>query len=352
MKNNFLPSLVESLLIKAKHLGLVKERDLTYLRNQFYYKLKIEGQVDSIPDLDMSIADICKKIVNNLDKSVANTLGSNHDNIEANIINILIPTPSIIEDKFNDLLKQTDIKTALDWYYKYSYHINAVKSNAFGKNISWQINTKYGDLQIIISQPLSEQNSKNIDLNYPRCHLCIENEGYPGNLHNPSGANHRLLEMKLDKNRWYFQYSPYSYYNQHAIIINPEHRDVLINQQMFKNFFSFVDQVPHYFIGSNSDVPIAVVGDYILTHDHYLAGLNAFPLEASEIKFERKIRQFPTVVLNYLNWPVSTLKLTGSKDDLQGLTNIIINAWSNYNDESLGIISHTKNHRHNSVTPV
>src|SRR6185437_15404337 len=363
MKNNNLPSLVESLLIKAEQLGLIKTRDLTYLRNQFYQKLKIEGQVEPIHGAPISLSDICKKIVNNLDKSVANVLGSNHDIIEANIINTLIPMPSIIEDRFGNLLKQTDIKTALDWYYEYCCHTNAIKMNDIDKNISWQTKTIFGNLQIIISQSDSEQKSygigrgkvfesKNADVSHPGCQLCIENEGSFGNLYHPSSANHRLLEIKLDDNSWFFQYYPYSCYNQHAIIISTEHKDVLINQQMFKNFVSFVDQVPHYFIGSNSDVPVAVVGDSILTHDHYMAGFHVFPLDVAEIKFEHKIKQYPTVRLNYLNWPVSTLKLIGSKDNLLDLTEVIVNLWSKYNDEALGIISHTKNQQHNSVTPI
>lgn len=190
-----------------------------------------------------------------------------------------------------------------------------------------------------------------MNLLYPKCVLCLENLGYNGRANYPARQNHRVIPITLTSENWYFQFSPYVYYNEHSIIFCETHRNMKIEENSFKRLLDFVDMFPHYFIGSNADLPI--VGGSILSHDHYQAGNHIFPMDKAKIKFSFNIPNFKDVQFEILDWPVSVIRLTSlNKQNIISATNYIFQKWKTYDDESLEILSHTKNIEHNTITPI
>lgn len=356
---------VETLLAKAIAIELIEQRDLIYFRNHYAQLLGYElsnNTPQSNPKLaQLNLADIASQIYLTLDGNQITSLGDTKEQIETRIIDELIPRPSTIESKFRQIEQTQSIEAALDWYYLLSQNTNYIKTADIARNQSWSTETEYGNLEITInlSKPekdpleiakLKAQHKKTAS-SYPQCLLCIENEGYNGDLNKPARQSHRMLQLNLDNQAWYFQYSPYLYYPEHSIVINQHHQDMQINQQALKNMFSFVEQIPHYLIGSNSDIPI--VGGSILNHDHYQAGNYVFPLEKTTVRFSYQLAKFSNITLSYLNWPLSTLQLIGTKHDVLNLAELIIQRWYQYNNLELGIISSSdQGVRHNAITPI
>jgi UDPglucose--hexose-1-phosphate uridylyltransferase len=368
MNQHKLVPLIDLLLTKAQQLKLINPRDLIYLRNHYAILLNLKSlehgsDSEFSANLDQqqhSIADVLNLIYQTLDKAQQAALGNSQEQIETRLIAALLPLPSQIEAKFQEIHTQNGIKAALDWYYQFSQDTDYIKTAAIAKNKSWTGATSYGDFEITINLSKPEKDPAEIAKakhapasSYPKCLLCIENEGYSGNsLTQPARHNHRMLRLKLSQEQeYYFQYSPYLYYNEHSIIINPQHCDMVINQQTFANFFAFVNQVPDYLIGSNSDIPI--VGGSILTHDHYQAGNHVFPIENAQIKASYTLTAYPQVQLNYLHWPVSTLQLIGNQVDLTALAALVLKKWYAYNNPELDILASSELAvRHNAVTPI
>lgn len=364
-----LEMLVELFINKAINIQLIRERDKIYFRNQFYNLLSLDiaqlAQPLVIPpefqiNDSISLADFAEMIYLSLDGNQVCGLGETKEQAETALINIFLPAPSVIEDKVASLWHYSGVVTAMEWYYRFSQNTNYIKTADIAKNQSWKSPTIYGELEITINlskpekDPLEIARAKLIKpttINYPKCLLCIENEGYAGSVSQPSRHNHRILSLTLNNKPWFFQYSPYAYYPEHSIIINPEHRDMIINRETFINLLDFVDLIPHYLIGSNSDIPI--VGGSILTHDHYQAGNYVFPIEKAKIKKHYQLAILPKVEVNYLLWPVTTLQLVGNRKDLLTLTMLIIEHWYNYSNPELAI-NHCdeQGNRHNAITPV
>ncbi len=366
MKNNKLLSLIQLLINKAQELHLVDARDNIYLTNHYFSLLGLkhvnlsENILESEFEGIMTLTQIVNLIYQNLDKHQHAILGDSQEQIETRLIAELLPLPSQIEAKFKQLLSQNEIEQALNWYYQFSQNTDYIKTAAIAKNKSWYGETEYGGLEITINLSRPEKDPAEIArakqtpaTNYPKCLLCLENEGYSGNSSNqPARHNHRMLQIALNQNQnYYFQYSPYLYYPEHSIIINPEHCDMVIDQNTINNFFAFVNQVPHYLIGANSDIPI--VGGSILTHDHYQAGNHIFPIERAKIKASYQLEQYPQTTINYLNWPVSTLQLVGTQDELTKLASIILNKWYAYTNLEINILAYSEEGtRHNAITPI
>ena len=188
-------------------------------------------------------------------------------------------------------------------------------------------------------------------VNYPKCLLCYENVGFAGTLTHPARQNHRVIPLTLDNERWYFQYSPYVYYNEHAIIFCSEHREMKINRDTFSRTLDFINQFPHYFIGSNADLPI--VGGSILSHDHYQGGNHEFPMAKSEIEKEITFDEYPSIKAGIVKWPMSVLRLSSlNRKDLVDLADKTLKAWREYSDEEVGVFAHTNSTPHNTITPI
>ncbi|TXI91520.1 MAG: UDP-glucose--hexose-1-phosphate uridylyltransferase [Neisseriales bacterium] len=359
MENELL-NLVERLLDCGEQMALFEPRDRIYLRNQ-YYDLFDLTPLKSYPEISRqelhTPAEYASLILDKLTEYTRNKLGETEEQQICKIIHIMLPPPSSIENKFNRIKSTDGIINALNWYYNFSCNSDYIKIAAVKRNKSWTSESTYGNLEITINLSKPEKDPKEIaklksqpksDSAYPQCLLCIENEGFAGTGSKPARHNHRILEMDLNQQKWYFQFSPYAYYPEHSIIINKNHKPMLIDQNTINALFDFVDQIPHYLIGSNSDIPI--VGGSILNHDHFQAGNYIFPIEKSTMKFSRKI---DNIQIEYLNWPVSTLRLNGKRSELQILTAKIIKEWYHFSMPELDIIAFSdKGVRHNAITPV
>lgn len=361
LKELSLAELIEGLLAKLVATEMVAKRDVIYYRNQCYQLLNLNPVVaQCVTNTDIAIVDMVTALYEQLSDEQRDRLGETRDIVEARIINTFIAAPSYIETKVKHLWDSAGSKLALDWYYQFSQDTNYIKTRDIARNESWLSHTNYGDLEITINLSKPEKDPLEIARaklappttnKYPTCLLCVENEGYAGSFNQPARATHRMLQLSLNNRDWFFQYSPYAYYTEHAIIINHQHCDMIINADTFKTFFDFVDMIPHYMIGSNTDIPI--VGGSILTHDHYQAGNYVFPFEHATIKASYVLSTFPQVELNYLKWPITTLQLIGGRADLQNCIMQIINHWYGYSNPDLGIYNYDSNGiRHNAITPI
>ncbi len=359
MENELL-GLIEKLLDCGQRLALFNPRDRIYLRNQYCDLFNLTPlnsySINSSED-KITPAECASLILDKLEERVKNRIGQTEEQQICKIINIMLPPPSSIENKFNQIKSTDNIINALEWYYNFSCNSDYIKTAAVKRNKSWISKSTYGKLEITINLSKPEKDPKEIaklksqpklDNAYPQCLLCIENEGFSGTSSKPSRYSHRILEMELNKQKWYFQFSPYAYYPEHSIIINKNHKPMLIDQNTIEALFDFVDQIPHYLIGSNSDIPI--VGGSILNHDHFQAGNYVFPIEKSGVKFSRTV---DNIEIEYLHWPVSTLRLNGKRSDLLKLSEKTIKHWYHFSKPELDIVAFSENGvRHNAITPV
>ena len=276
------------------------------------------------------------------------------DLFDTKLMNCIMPRPSEVINQFNNL-KEVSSKDATDYFYDLSVASNYIRKNRTDKNIRFKKFYKYGDIEITINLSKPEKDPKAIALaknqkssNYPKCLLCKENVGFAGNVNHPARQNHRIIPLKLNGDNYYFQYSPYVYYNEHCIIFNKEHKPMVVNKETFEHLLSFVEQFPHYLLGSNADLPI--VGGSILSHDHYQGGNYEFPMDGAKVF---KTITHRDIQIDFLQWPLSTVRLISkNKEHIIHLSEHILNKWINYSNEDIDIISHTEGTRHNTITPI
>ncbi len=278
------------------------------------------------------------------------------DILSADIMDVLTPKPSTVIKTFNSLYNE-DPKKATEYFYDLSRDDNYIMTNRVKKNIIWKTNTRYGDIDITINLSKPEKDPKAIaaaktmkQTGYPKCQLCCENEGYEGHANHPARANHRIIPVTLDNSPWFLQYSPYVYYNEHCILLNKEHTPMKITKQTFKNLLCFVEKYPHYFVGSNADLPI--VGGSILTHDHFQGGNYEFTMAKCPAKFTCEIEGYSDIEVEAVDWALTTIRLRGENiDRLCELGDKILTKWRAYDDEENEILSYT-DAPHNTITPI
>lgn len=272
-------------------------------------------------------------------------------------MNCFMSKPSEVIKNFYKNYHESPVK-ATDYFYELSKNSNYIQTKRIAKNISYKVETEYGELDITINLSKPEKNPKDIakakkvkSTNYPKCLLCVENEGYVGHINQPARSNHRIIPINLMNEDWYLQYSPYSYYNEHCIVLCKEHRDMKIDKGVFERLLRFVEKFPHYFIGSNADIPI--VGGSILTHDHYQGGVYEFPMAKAEDEYKFQITGFEEVRFSIVKWPMSVMRLRGDKiDSLVKASDYILNKWKSYSDESAEILAFSNGTPHNTITPI
>lgn len=278
--------------------------------------------------------------------------------LEAQIMDFLTPPPSVVNAFFAQHYAN-DPKEATDYFYKLSQENDYIKTRAIAKNIIFPVETDYGELQITINLSKPEKDPKQIiadsklkKVDYPKCQLCMENEGYQGRENFPARTNHRLIRMNLDQESWAFQYSPYAYYNEHAIILSEEHRPMVISRGTFKRLMKIIEVLPHYFVGSNADLPI--VGGSILSHDHYQAGRFTFPMAEAEMDYFFELTDFPLLNAGIVKWPMSVIRLQSpNSEDLVAAGTMILEKWRNYSDESVIVRAFSEaGVPHHTVTPI
>lgn len=356
---------IERLLAYGIQTGLLKEEDRTFTRNQIIEALQIEDfrplDLEDLSDLDLltefvNIDAILKPL---LDYSAENgllkvdSLGG-RDLQDAKLMGLLMEKPNVIHKAFASFYEESPEK-ATDYYYNLSLASNYIRKARTDQNRVWQVESPYGKLDITINLSKPEKDPKEIEAErhavkaaYPKCLLCVENEGYMGRMNHPARQNHRIIPVTLAGEPWFFQYSPYAYYNEHAIVLSASHRPMVIERNSFVRLLDFVKWLPHYFVGSNADLPI--VGGSILSHDHFQGGNYEFPMDRAKVL---KIYEKNGARAEILHWPLSVVRIKGkSPEALVDLAEEILAAWIGYTNEGLNIVSHTEGVRHNTITPV
>lgn len=286
-----------------------------------------------------------------------NTVGY-RDLFDTKIMSMLMPRPSEDIAKFDSIYEKDGAEAATDFYYKLSKDSDYIRRYRVSKDMKWIAPTEYGDLDITINLSKPEKDPKAIaaaklakQSGYPKCLLCRENEGYAGRLNHPARQNHRIIPVTINESQWGFQYSPYVYYNEHCIVFNSQHVPMKIEHATFCKLFDFVKQFPHYFVGSNADLPI--VGGSILSHDHFQGGHYEFAMAKAPVEKKFSLCGFEDVETGIVKWPMSVIRLSGKDTDrIIALADKILESWRGYTDEDCFIFAQTDGEEHNTITPI
>lgn len=353
---------IKLLLAYGLKNDLIGKYDEIIARNEIIALLNLEEWKDTdisskiIPEYPNEILEnICNWAVEN--KIIEDTIAV-RDLFDTKIMGKITPSATHVIDKFIKISNLGGIEKATNNYYEFAQKTNYIRTDRIAKNVHWYSNTEYGNMEITINLSKPEKDPRDIakerllpPSSYPKCLLCYENVGYTGRLNHPARQNHRVLPFFLEGEEWFLQYSPYVYYNEHAIVFSGKHRPMKINREAFNRITSFVEQVPHYFVGSNADLPI--VGGSILSHDHYQGGHHEFPMAKSPIERAITFKGFEDVEAGIVKWPMSVIRIKSSdRKKLVDLSVKILDNWRKYNDESLDIIAFSGDTPHNTITPI
>lgn len=319
------------------------------------YKTKIHTEEEAAEALEGVLKDM-------LDYAYQNGILTENsvvyrDLFDTKIMGLLVPRPSEVVRKFQSLY-QKDSKEATDYFYKLSRDTDYIRRYRIKKDLKWTTDTEFGTLDITINLSKPEKDPKAIaaaklakQSGYPKCLLCKENEGYAGRINHPARQNHRIIPVRIAESEWYFQYSPYVYYNEHCIIFNAKHTPMKIERATFGKLLDFVAQFPHYFVGSNADLPI--VGGSILSHDHFQGGHYEFAMAKAPVEKEITFKDFADVKAGIVKWPMSVIRLScESRERLIALADKILLTWRGYTDEQAFVFAKTDGEPHNTITPI
>ena len=357
------------LVLYALDRGLIEEADLAWAYNRVLECIGAAGPQAIFSTMERPSADFEKPLYELVEEGVANgmvedTLGG-RDRLAMRVMGALTPRPSEVSAIFWALYEEHGAKAATDYLYQLSCDVDYVRVSAIAKNLGWEADTPWGALEITINKSKPEKDPRDIAAagaapvgeKYPACQLCVQNEGYAGRgaAHamgeHPARQNLRIVPITLMDERWGLQFSPYAYYSEHCIAMSVEHRPMHIDRAAFTCLLDFVDLFPHYFIGSNADLPI--VGGSILSHDHFQGGLHEFPMMRAEAVDTFKISAFPHVKGSVVKWPLSVLRLECENDDeLLEAACHVLEKWRGWSDASVGILAETDGVPHNTITPI
>ena len=351
---------IEKLLAFALSAGLIEEEDKVYSRNSLLSVFNLddceEVSVENLPiEKPYEILDrMCSWAA---EKGIIEDTFDERDLFDTKIMGEITPRPSEVIKKFKKDYEISPEK-ATDNYYAFSQNTNYIRTDRIAKNLHWLADTEYGNIEITVNLSKPEKDPRDIakaklapQSSYPKCLLCKENEGYAGRMNHPARQNHRIIPVTLTNEPWFLQYSPYVYYNEHCILFSGEHRPMKISRGSFERVLEFVDIFPHYFVGSNADLPI--VGGSILSHDHFQGGHHDFPMAKACAEETFTIKGFEDVAVEKIKWPMSVIRLRGkSKEKLVELSDKILTAWRGYSDEKCDIFAFTGDTPHNTITPI
>ena len=346
--NNFVEQVIQSGLYKPMDYSYVKNRVLALVGEEGANTPTSETDIKKLKDMLVELAETNGKV---------GSLAEEKDCLGAELMNLITPIPSAVNEKFWSTYQESPEKAVND-FYQLSKDNDYIKLSAIAKNIAFRAETKYGSLEITINLSKPEKDPKAIAAeklmkasNYPKCLLCMENEGYQGRVNYPARANHRIIRMKLGDEEWGLQYSPYSYFNEHAIFLNTKHIPMAITPKTFEQLLEIVDIIPGYFAGSNADLPIA--GGSILSHNHYQGGKYVFPMEVAECETNFVFSGFEDIQAGIVKWPMSVLRLRGkNKQRIVELASKILKSWQGYTDLEADIIATTGEIPHHTITPI
>ena len=349
---------LQDLLYYTEKCGLADVRDNVYFRNALMHVFGVKEWDVTEPARERELEEILHSL---LDVAVAGGLIEDgvvsRDLFDTALMGILTPRPSEVIAKFFALY-ETDRRAATNYFYKLCLDSDYIRTYRVKKDLKWISPSKYGDLDITVNLSKPEKDPKAIaaakllpQSGYPKCALCHENEGFSGSLNQAPRQNLRQIPLTLGGKTWYMQYSPYVYYHEHCIVLSEDHTPMQITRETFRRALDFVTALPHYFVGSNADLPI--VGGSILSHDHMQGGCYEFPMERAEIVEDVTLQDFPAVRAGIVNWPMSVLRLqSDDKETLIAAADCVLNAWRGYTDEDAFIFAQTDGEKHNTVTPI
>ncbi len=350
---------IKKLVTYGVNKSLLEECDVVYTINQIISALGLEGFEDSdISDEEIVLENILKNINDYaVEKGIIEDSITHRDLFDTKIMGLLMPRPSEIIAKFESLYQKSP-KEATDYFYKLSKDSDYIRTYRIEKDKKWTVDTPYGNLDITINLSKPEKDPKAIaaaknapQSGYPKCLLCRENEGYSGRINSPARQNHRIIPVKIDNADFFLQYSPYVYYNEHCIVFNKEHTPMKIDRSTFAKLLSFVAKFPHYFVGSNADLPI--VGGSILSHDHFQGGNYEFPMAKASVDIPVSFDGFKDIEAGIVNWPMSCIRLKSENTTrLIDLASKILDSWRNYTDKESFIFAETNGEPHNTITPI
>ena len=351
---------VSKLAVYALRTGLIEESEYLWAVNTILDTLKLDSYTDPGQEWgEIELAPVLEELLD--DAYARGVLTENsvvyRDLFDTELMGRLTPRPSQVISKFQALYREAPQK-ATDWYYELSQDTNYIRRDRIAKDMQWKTDTEYGQLDITINLSKPEKDPKAIaaarDLpasNYPRCQLCAENEGYAGRVNHPARQNHRIIPITINDSPWFLQYSPYVYYNEHCICLNSVHTPMKIDRACFGKLLDFVRQFPHYFVGSNADLPI--VGGSILAHDHFQGGRYTFAMEKAPVETPFAFPGFEDVKAGIVKWPMSVVRLACQDSGrLVELADRILAAWRGYTDEAAAILAETEGVPHNTITPI
>ena len=339
--------------------GLTPESERIYTTNLLLDVMKEDDFEDEPCDLDnIVLEDVLSEL---LDEAVKRGIIEDsitcRDLLDTKLMNCLMPRPAQIQEKFWEKYAASP-EAATDYYYELSQDSDYIRRYRIKKDRKWTVETEYGTLDITINLSKPEKDPKAIaaagkakSSSYPKCQLCMENEGYAGRTNHPARENHRIIPITIQGKKWGFQYSPYVYYNEHCIVFNGEHIPMKIDRNTFAKLFDFIRLFPHYFLGSNADLPI--VGGSILSHDHFQGGNYTFAMAKAPMTEQFQVPGYEDVTAGIIKWPLSVIRLQCTDSErIIDLAEHILNKWRSYTDESAFILAETDGTPHNTITPI
>ena len=355
---------IRELVNYGVNTGLIEKEDVYYVVNKYLELLKVdeyEGDIATILDENMHV-DIEKTLADTLDYCATNgVLEENsigyRDLLDTKIMEVLVPKPSEFIRRFNAEYAKSPV-AASDFFYHFSKSTDYIRTYRVKKDMKWKVPSVYGDIDITINLSKPEKDPKAIaaaktmkSSSYPKCLLCVENEGYAGHLNHPARGNHRIVPVEIAGDQWGFQYSPYVYYNEHCIVFNKKHIPMKIDEKVWGKLFDFVKMFPHYFLGSNADLPI--VGGSILSHEHFQGGNYEFAMAKAPIEKTFVVEGYEDVECGIVHWPLSVIRLRCTDTSrIESLATRILEKWRGYTDESAFIFAETDGEPHNTITPI
>ena len=355
MVNEAIRQLVEYGLAKE----LIHPADAIYARNQILLVMGLDEYEDAEGVPSRKLHEILEVLTEDaVRRGVCEDNGTARELFDTRLMGCLTPRPSEVQWMFADRYDRLGAEAATDWYYQFSQDTNYIRRDRIAKDVKWVTSTAYGDLDITINLSKPEKDPKAIaaaknapQSGYPKCQLCVENEGYAGRMNHPARENHRAIPITINQSDWCLQYSPYVYYNEHCIVFNQKHTPMRIENATFRKLLDFVKQFPHYFVGSNADLPI--VGGSILSHDHFQGGRYTFAMERAPVEREWVFPGFEDVKAGIVHWPMSCIRLNSPDDHrLVALASKILAAWRGYSDPDSFVFAETDGQKHNTITPI
>ena len=349
---------IDSLVSYAMNHGLAEPVDHQVLTNRL---LDLLGKDDYEPSQELQSEDLEEILAGILDYAVEKGLCEDNitarDIFDTRIMGALTPMPREVIRTFRETYAASPVE-ATDWYYTFSCDTDYIRRYRIKKDMRWKYESAYGPMDITINLSKPEKDPKAIaaaknapQTAYPKCQLCRENEGYAGRMNHPARANHRIVPIEICGEPWCLQYSPYVYYNEHCIVFNSQHVPMKIDKSAFQKLLDFVRVFPHYFVGSNADLPI--VGGSILSHEHFQGGHYCFAMEQAAIRETVRFAGFEDIQAGIVNWPMSVIRLDGEDPArLADLADKILTAWRGYSDAQVGVLAFTDGEPHNTITPI